>query len=96
MPQPQGLLTLLERPNQTILGVERAGHDLAKVQRESGPLLTPEVLWALGGGLIGPRTPRKLTLSPSYSTLQLDADDAKPTFDEEEGRDEYNEVTMPL
>lgn len=69
---------------------------MAKAQREPGPLLTPEALWALGGGRIGPRTPRKLTLSPFYSTLQLDADDAKPTFDEEEGQDAYDEVTMPV
>jgi hypothetical protein len=36
-----------------------------------------------------------LTLSSSCP-LQLDADDAKPTFDEEEGRDEYDEVPMPV
>ncbi|XP_027948601.1 band 3 anion transport protein [Eumetopias jubatus] len=42
---------------------------------------------------------RRLLLPLIFRTLELqclDADDAKPTFDEEEGRDEYNEVTMPV
>lgn len=42
---------------------------------------------------------RRLLLPLIFRKLELqclDADDAKPTFDEEEGRDEYNEVTMPV
>ncbi|ELK14165.1 Band 3 anion transport protein [Pteropus alecto] len=40
--------------------------------------------------------PGSLTVSLCYPALQLDADDAKPTFDEEEGQDEYDEVPMPV
>nr|XP_002719226.1 band 3 anion transport protein [Oryctolagus cuniculus] len=42
---------------------------------------------------------RRLLLPYIFSNLELqclDADDAKATFDEEEGRDEYDEVTMPV
>nr|XP_020019452.1 band 3 anion transport protein isoform X2 [Castor canadensis] len=42
---------------------------------------------------------RRLLLPLIFSKLELqclDADDAKPTFDEEEGRDEYDEVPMPV
>ncbi|XP_059005441.1 band 3 anion transport protein isoform X1 [Mustela lutreola] len=42
---------------------------------------------------------RRLLLPLIFRKLELqclDADDAKPTFDEEEGWDEYNEVTMPV
>lgn len=69
---------------------------MSTVQREPVPLRALEVPLVLEGGLLCPSRSRKLTLGPSYSPLQLDADDAKPTFDEEEGRDEYNEVTMPV
>lgn len=42
---------------------------------------------------------RRLLLPYIFSNLELqclDADDAKATFDEEEGRDEYDEVAMPV
>lgn len=40
--------------------------------------------------------PGSLTVSLCYPALQLDADDANPNFDEEEGQDEYDEVPMPV
>lgn len=40
--------------------------------------------------------PGVLIISLCYPALQLDADDAKPIFDEEEGQDEYDEVPMPV
>lgn len=46
-------------------------------------------------GSSAPLFPEAYPLSCS-STLQLDADDAKPNFDEEEGQDEYNEAPMPV
>lgn len=42
---------------------------------------------------------RRLLLPLIFRNLELqclDADDAKPTFDEEEGQDEYDEVPMPV
>ncbi|XP_036923629.1 band 3 anion transport protein isoform X2 [Sturnira hondurensis] len=42
---------------------------------------------------------RRLLLPLIFRNLELqclDADDAKPSFDEEEGRDEYDEVPMPV
>ncbi|KAM8944704.1 band 3 anion transport protein [Lycaon pictus] len=42
---------------------------------------------------------RRLLLPLIFGKLELqclDADDAKPTFNEEEGQDEYNEVHMPV
>ncbi|KAM5213003.1 band 3 anion transport protein isoform 1-T1 [Hipposideros larvatus] len=42
---------------------------------------------------------RRLLLPLIFRKLELqclDADDAKPTFDEEEGQDEYDEVAMPV
>ncbi|XP_054448989.1 band 3 anion transport protein [Pteronotus mesoamericanus] len=42
---------------------------------------------------------RRLLLPLIFRKLELqclDADDAKPSFDEEEGRDEYDEVAMPV
>lgn len=65
---------------------------MSKVQREPGRLLTPGSAQHWQKGSSGPWA---LTLCHSYPTLQLDADDAKPTFDEE-GQDEYDEVPMPM
>lgn len=59
----------------------------------------PETSLALPFVLILTVPLRRLLLPLIFRNLELqclDADDAKPTFDEEEGQDEYDEVAMPV
>lgn len=65
---------------------------MSKVQRETGSP-DPRGASALGGGLTWAlsHSPYVLPAPP-----QLDADNAKPNFDEENGQDEYDEVAMPV
>lgn len=64
---------------------------MSEVQREAG---SPDCSGA--SALRGGR-PRPWAAHGSFlPSPQLDADDAKPNLDEEHGRDEYDEVHMPV
>lgn len=62
--------------------------------KERQALLTPEVPPRWGEGSPGPSAAHPVSFLPPPP--QLDADNVKPNFDEENGQDEYDEVAMPV
>lgn len=93
-PGPQGLLTVWKSLRLTNPKGLRIRTGLVQGSKRARP--SPNSRGASRCCGRGRLAPGPLSLSPSYPALQLDADDAKPTFDEEEGQDEYDEVAMPV